>query len=1086
MASKKIQGITIRLGADSTELSKALKDANNTSKGLNKELGEVNRLLKFDPKSTTMLAQKQKILAEAVENTEKKLDALKQAQGEVEKMFDAGEIGTKEYREFQRIIEETEQSLRTYQIQQSKLTEEQGKLEQSTKQLNTLLEATGKTLDDFQDILGSKLTNAIKDGKANSDDLTIAINKIGKAALGADTDIGKMKDALNQIDNGDIGAVRQELAKLEDNANATDDALGDIGKGVAQGNLLEAADQISGIGDKVIELGKEAVNTSQEMENAAAKTSAYFGETGKEAQENADLIKEIYESGIGESLDKVADSAITVKQNLKELDDTSLKNTTEQAITLEELYGIDMNESMRGVNALMENFGLDATSAMDLLVAGTQNGLDKTKELGDNLSEYSGKFEQAGYSASDYFQLLQNGLDSGAYNLDKVNDAINEVTNRLADGTIAENLGMYSQKTQELFREWQNGKATQKDVIDSIVSDISSCENQQDALNRATTAFGTLAEDGGLKVVSSLTTIGDSYKDVSGKAAEMQKNTTTSSQEMEAAARKIEDAFQPIGEDIQEALLPIFEFLANLMQAFAELPGPVRTFIEVFGGIMALVAVITPVITAIMAMNTALVTLVGVGLAPIIGIAAAVAAAIAGIVLVVKNWGTITDWLSEKWAAFAEWIGGIVRGIANAIISPIGKAINGVIKGVNWILDKVGSKKQFDLWDVPKFAKGAGGIRKDTIGIVNDQKGPVYEELIVPPKGKPFIAKGRDVMLPLEKGTKIMPAKQTKEMMKSIPHFAGGIGEFASGVWETVKDFTGNVFDYITHPKKIVQIAIDKFTSFAGIVEPWLTVAKGAVGSVIDGIVDFIKGIFDTETKINYSPTAGVEQWRGLAEKALRMTGQYTPANLERMLFQMQTESGGNPNAINNWDINAKNGTPSKGLMQVIDPTFRSYAMQGFNTNIWDPLSNMLAAIRYSIARYGSLTRAWQGHGYANGIGDIGLSDLFSMPLLDVSWFKEGGILTKPAAFATGAGSIGIAGESKPEAIAPVTKLKSYIQDAVQVAVAEMFADKEINITLNIDNNLDGKTITRQTVRYMKPMLEKENKLQEMIQKGKR
>ncbi|BDZ81420.1 phage tail tape measure protein [Claveliimonas bilis] len=1229
MASKKIQGITIRLGADSTELSKALKDANNTSKGLNKELGEVNRLLKFDPKSTTMLAQKQKILAEAVENTEKKLDALKQAQGEVEKMFDAGEIGTKEYREFQRIIEETEQSLRTYQIQQSKLTEEQGKLEQSTKQLNTLLEATGKTLDDFQDILGSKLTNAIKDGKANSDDLTIAINKIGKAALGADTDIGKMKDALNQIDNGDIGAVRQELAKLEDNANATDDALGDIGKGVAQGNLLEAADQISGIGDKVIELGKEAVNTSQEMENAAAKTSAYFGETGKEAQENADLIKEIYESGIGESLDKVADSAITVKQNLKELDDTSLKNTTEQAITLEELYGIDMNESMRGVNALMENFGLDATSAMDLLVAGTQNGLDKTKELGDNLSEYSGKFEQAGYSASDYFQLLQNGLDSGAYNLDKVNDAINEVTNRLADGTIAENLGMYSQKTQELFREWQNGKATQKDVIDSIVSDISSCENQQDALNRATTAFGTLAEDGGLKVVSSLTTIGDSYKDVSGKAAEMQKNTTTSSQEMEAAARKIEDAFQPIGEDIQEALLPIFEFLANLMQAFAELPGPVRTFIEVFGGIMALVAVITPVITAIMAMNTALVTLVGVGLAPIIGIAAAVAAAIAGIVLVVKNWGTITDWLSEKWAAFTEWIGGIwdgisetiqmvwtgikdffseiwqqiytvievplnliksiiegvmyaiyaviytiwevikaalgaawnwikdtasaiftpiigffsgvwtgikdtaidiwntikdtlgsiwnaikekvtsvfstmwnyikdgftslkntlggiVRGIANAIISPIGKAINGVIKGVNWILDKVGSKKQFDLWDVPKFAKGAGGIRKDTIGIVNDQKGPVYEELIVPPKGKPFIAKGRDVMLPLEKGTKIMPAKQTKEMMKSIPHFAGGIGEFASGVWETVKDFTGNVFDYITHPKKIVQIAIDKFTSFAGIVEPWLTVAKGAVGSVIDGIVDFIKGIFDTETKINYSPTAGVEQWRGLAEKALRMTGQYTPANLERMLFQMQTESGGNPNAINNWDINAKNGTPSKGLMQVIDPTFRSYAMQGFNTNIWDPLSNMLAAIRYSIARYGSLTRAWQGHGYANGIGDIGLSDLFSMPLLDVSWFKEGGILTKPAAFATGAGSIGIAGESKPEAIAPVTKLKSYIQDAVQVAVAEMFADKEINITLNIDNNLDGKTITRQTVRYMKPMLEKENKLQEMIQKGKR
>ena len=81
----------------------------------------------------------------------------------------------------------------------------------------------------------------------------------------------------------------------------------------------------------------------------------------------------------------------------------------------------------------------------------------------------------------------------------------------------------------------------------------------------------------------------------------------------------------------------------------------------------------------------------------------------------------------------------------------------------------------------------------------------------------------------------------------------------------------------------------------------------------------------------------------------------------------MQTESGGNPRAINNWDSNAKKGTPSKGLMQVIDPTFRAYARKGFNKNIYDPLSNILASIRYAVSRYGSLTRAYQGHGYANG-----------------------------------------------------------------------------------------------------------------------
>ncbi|MCD5041541.1 tape measure protein [Enterococcus faecium] len=112
---------------------------------------------------------------------------------------------------------------------------------------------------------------------------------------------------------------------------------------------------------------------------------------------------------------------------------------------------------------------------------------------------------------------------------------------------------------------------------------------------------------------------------------------------------------------------------------------------------------------------------------------------------------------------------------------------------------------------------------------------------------------------------------------------------------------------------------------------------------------------------------SGVERWRNVAIRALKMTGQYSTANLNALLNQMRTESNGNPNAVNNWDINAKNGTPSKGLMQVIDPTFRAYAMPGFNSNIFDPLSNILASIRYALSRYGSLSAAYRGVGYANG-----------------------------------------------------------------------------------------------------------------------
>ena len=112
---------------------------------------------------------------------------------------------------------------------------------------------------------------------------------------------------------------------------------------------------------------------------------------------------------------------------------------------------------------------------------------------------------------------------------------------------------------------------------------------------------------------------------------------------------------------------------------------------------------------------------------------------------------------------------------------------------------------------------------------------------------------------------------------------------------------------------------------------------------------------------------SGVERWRNVAIRALKMTGQYSTANLNALLNQMRTESNGNPKAINLWDPNAMKGTPSKGLMQVIDPTFKAYAMPGFNTNIYDPLSNILASIKYALATYGSLTNAYRGVGYENG-----------------------------------------------------------------------------------------------------------------------
>ena len=237
----------------------------------------------------------------------------------------------------------------------------------------------------------------------------------------------------------------------------------------------------------------------------------------------------------------------------------------------------------------------------------------------------------------------------------------------------------------------------------------------------------------------------------------------------------------------------------------------------------------------------------------------------------VKNaWAYVTTWFSDKWKGIKNvfkdvktWFGdafgkaydavtkkwdeikGYFKKVAGWVLDPIEKAVNGVINGINWVFEKVGAKAPLKNWEAPKFANGSNGLPSDTIGVVNDQAGSTYKELIVPPHGKPFIPEGRNVMLPMEKGTKIMPAGQTKALMNGMPKFKNGIGEFFGNAWSKVKDFTGDVMDYITHPSKILQIAIDKFTDFSGITKFFIPLATGAVSKVFDSAVGFIQRMFD-------------------------------------------------------------------------------------------------------------------------------------------------------------------------------------------------------------------------------------------------
>ena len=116
------------------------------------------------------------------------------------------------------------------------------------------------------------------------------------------------------------------------------------------------------------------------------------------------------------------------------------------------------------------------------------------------------------------------------------------------------------------------------------------------------------------------------------------------------------------------------------------------------------------------------------------------------------------------------------------------------------------------------------------------------------------------------------------------------------------------------------------------------------------------------------SDAVGATRWSGVATEALVREGQFGPKRLASLLRRMGQESSYNPRAINNWDSNAAAGNSSRGLMQVIPTTFAAYRDKNLPNDIYDPLANIVASIRYTLARYGDLEKGWDRKGgYANG-----------------------------------------------------------------------------------------------------------------------
>lgn len=431
--------------------------------------------------------------------------------------------------------------------------------------------------------------------------------KLYKQLLNSETGENKLRTALEKTnaalkEQGDVSVkTAEKLQKIE-----------------------EAGEKVKGVGGKMsvgvtaplVGIAATGVKVANDLSTSQTQIQAAFGMTEKEAKNLNTAVENVFASGMVESVDEAKESVMKLINQFPELKNASsdaIQGMTEKALTLEKLYDSDMEETLRGANALMTSYGLTGEESMDLITVATQNGLDKTHELGDNLAEYATQFQQSGYSAEEMFAILESGLDGGAYNLDKVNDLIKEFGIRMSDGTIESAVEGMNGDFQSLWKEIQDGNYSSKDAFQLLSSEISNLGTEQEKATAISAIFGSQGEDSGVQII-----------DAMQKANTVLKENQTAYDDASGAAKKMNDENQKAvtyqsamnnlmlaASEIGEVFAPYLNEAANALKEFAiwfkSLDDTTKGWIITIGGVLAAVGPALVVLGSLMGSVTKIV-----------------------------------------------------------------------------------------------------------------------------------------------------------------------------------------------------------------------------------------------------------------------------------------------------------------------------------------------------------------------------------------------------------------------------------------------------------------------------------------------
>lgn len=685
---------------------------------------------------------------------------------------------------------------------------------------------------------------------------------------------GKILKTVVNISGEVSASVKQSTDALNKHLGGIEKKAKDVTKALA----VVGGAVLAGVGAAVGGLAK----LGTEYDKATNQMAASTGLVGDELANMEKQLKDVYGNNFGEDMQDVADAMAEVYKQTK-LTGDQLQYATEGAFALRDVFGYDVTETARASKAMMTNFGVSAEEAYGLIAAGAQNGLDFSGELIDSINEYSVQFAKLGFSADDMFTIFQKGADSGAWNLDKVGDAIKEFSIRSIDGSKTttnafKDLGLNADKMMATFAKGGKGA---EDAFQKVVKKLIDVDDQVKRDEIGVALFGTMWEDLGVDAVKALADInGKAYdtEDALSKINDIKYNDLESAWEgikrklkvaLLPAAEKVSDAFIELAPKIEKAIedaAPHFEKLAEsigpLIEKAIELGekgigflaekvqdiGPIIDdfvknkiqwlkdnidwLIPVVGALVG-VFVALKVVSAIGSAITAVGTIISFFSSTAGLVVLAILAVIYAGIWLWQNW----DFIKEKAIQLGEWLAQVWENIKakvsetwNYIVSTLSKKWEAIKSKAKSIFKQISSTISKTWEDIKKKAVSAwNGIVKTISDKISAIKSKVSEGF------KKVVSTISSTWSKITSTVANIWNKVVSTVSSYVSKVRTTISNGLSNVVSSVSEIFGKVKDAISNKWKEIVSAIGSFIS----------TVKTSVSNGFSGLFEIMKAPFD-------------------------------------------------------------------------------------------------------------------------------------------------------------------------------------------------------------------------------------------------